>query len=140
MAQMFIPSCGVQIKLTEDWTFTCYSESRNYQFRKSYGIPGHEEVPITVKAGTILTIDRVYIRSFNKSRPNEDSYDSVTFRTYKTKKDKARDKKVEEIMEDKFPGGRFWAKLHEVNNIQYEIHKTIEEVKKEALAKKSGRR
>ena len=136
MSQMFIPSCGVQIKLTEDWTFTCYNEMRNHEFRKSYGVQGREPISVTVKAGTILTIDRVYIRQFNKSKSNEDSYDSITFRTYKSKKDKARDKKVEAIMEDKFPGGRFWAKLHEVNNIQYEIHKTIDEVKAELRAKK----
>jgi hypothetical protein len=64
-----------------------------------------KHVQATVPAGTVLEIDRVYVRTMNKAAAApEDDYDSVTFKFAGAKK------KV-----------RFWAKLVDVNFIEYEL-------------------
>lgn len=115
----YIPEIGAQIQLTEDWTFTLMpNESRNETFTKYLKLPNRENpyingrfdretyyrnynstVEVTIPKNSILKIDRIYIRKGNKD------YSSVTFyvKTFGGEKGK----------------GRFWAKLADVNTIQF---------------------
>jgi hypothetical protein len=119
--KLYIPACGDRITLSEPWTFTLYLEHRNKEFGKihnlipkdahlwsSYYGPNLESREITLSAGTILECDRVYIRTFNKSRiKSNDDYDSITWRVIKPNGKAA-------------PKQRFWAKLHDCNSIYYD--------------------
>lgn len=113
---MHIPSIGDKVKLKEDWTFTLHSEYRNDSLFKYAGLPvtprwyewmkdfperyGPKPTPITytIPAGSVLTIDRIYIR---KGSPE---FNSVTFILNGAKVDKR--------------AVRFWAKLADVNKIR----------------------
>jgi hypothetical protein len=111
--KLFIPSCGTSITLIKKWEFDLFEEYRNYTLYKI--ITGKELdrysswsrqncfVKASLSAGTVLTIDRLYIK-----RSNND-YNSVSFIVKKTslpKKGRLR----------------FWAKLHDVNNIEFEVY------------------
>ena len=115
--RLFIPTIGTRIKLLEPWTFTLKAEERNTAFAFKMGQPwldkhkqliansafayslsSTENKIITLPAGSILVVDRIYIRS------NLKEYDSITFR-YKSDK----------------VNGRFFAVLTEVNNIEFEL-------------------
>lgn len=92
---LFIPPLGTEVVLAEPWTFLLHSEYRNFdalEYFKLYARAESHEV--TVPEGTVLKIDRIYIRKGNKD------FDSVTFFMKGTKK------RV-----------RFWAKLADVNKI-----------------------
>ncbi len=52
-----------------------------------------DSIPVSLPAGTVLMVDRIYIRQ------GREDWSSVTF---------------------KVPKGRFWAKLDEVNNMEFE--------------------
>jgi len=114
--KLFIPAVGYRIKLTKDWNFDLYHESRNntllekvlgteafdnltYDWRK----PG--STPACIGRDTVLEVDRVYVRTANKARTGEDDYDSVTFK----------------VIDDTKKKCRFWAKLVDVNTIEYEL-------------------
>jgi len=65
-------------------------------------------VPFTIPKGTVLTVDRIYIRSGNHE------FSSVSFRINKAKgKAKQQDDNPFHV------GIRFWAKLDDVNNIEF---------------------
>jgi len=124
--QFCIPPLGTQIQLAKDWTFDLYNERRNVKLIDTLGLcpsfktywkvkdpilreqienfntkhPQGEPIQaVTLPAGTILRVSRIYIR-----QPFT-NYDSVTF---SIKKGECPDKKVH---------GRFWAKLKDVNKI-----------------------
>lgn len=105
MVKLFIPSLKTRIRLTKDWTFVLYNESRNRvaletlapMFRSSTGLLVNSWT-CTIPEGAVLTVQRVYIRQ------GQSDYDSVTF-TCK--------------MDDK--SFRFWAKLYDVNTIEYQL-------------------
>lgn len=128
-----IPTIGSKLTLVDPWTFTLFGESRNRDLWKKLHndepeesdmvrVPDtsrfgwrwgyiHEERSTTFPAGTVLRVDRIYIRSNDKDK----EFDSITF-----------------IIES-MPGvegtrraftkggtktvGRFWAKLFDVNRI-----------------------
>ena len=100
---LFIPPLGTKIELAEPWTFKLYSEYRNdglFEFW-ALAIPNRYANPPnfverTIDMGTILTIDRIYIRKGAKG------FDSVSF----FMKGPNMKKSV-----------RFWAKLEDVNRI-----------------------
>lgn len=112
--KLFIPAVGYRIKLTKNWTFSLYGESRNKTmfeyackvYSKYISRWGEklQHTNVTVPANTVLEVDRVYVRTANKSKMGDDDYDSVTFKFVDSKK------KV-----------RFWAKLTDVNEIEYEL-------------------
>jgi len=123
--KLFIPACGDRIKLVSPWTFALFLEHRNTKFadhrsllkdneKGQYNVYSGERYrsPIairacTLKAGSILEIDRVYIRQFSKSAEAADSdFDSITFKVIGEKH------------------GRFWAKLADVNEIECELEST----------------
>ena len=114
--RLFIPEIGDKIILTEDWSFNLFGEYRNSSFVKNlqlkepldsdYG-SNMKSVELTLKKGTILTVDRIYIRK------GISDYSSITFNVF--------------FSEDKKIKGRFWSKLYDVNLIEYEIFELKDE-------------
>lgn len=113
---LYIPSLGTQLVLAEAWTFSLVSEQRNDTLAMLLGIEwalpqgGWSYRPqmtslVTLPAGTVLAIDRYYIRQ------GKSEYDSVTFNLVShpelppTKKSKI---------------ARFWVHLRDANYIQIE--------------------
>jgi hypothetical protein len=123
--RLFVPACGDRLTLTEPWTFRLFLEQRNIKFattRKFYegdttwrgvfdnATRSYRQIEVTLPAGTILECDRVYIRTFNKSRVQEgDDYDSITWKVIDAKKGKPE------------MHGRFWTKLSDANEIEFEL-------------------
>jgi len=124
--KFFVPACGDRIILMKPWTFPLYLEKRNMQFAKVRGLVDakadnwmgvregdrwtgkYKSVSITLGAGTIIECDRIYIRTFNKSRIHlEEDYDSITWKV--TNNGKA------------VRHGRFWVKLPDCYNIEFEL-------------------
>lgn len=123
--RLFIPRVGDRIVLTSPWKLDLYYESRNQSLFEALGIPGPRymswretmvdfdnddrrlrSVRAEVTLGTVLEVDRVYIRANNRNKDKDDSYDSVSFKVVK---------------HPSFPGRvRFWAKLDDVNCIECE--------------------
>jgi hypothetical protein len=128
--KLFIPACGYRIRLVKDWQFELYFEHRNdalvkvlapdemivgdrYNWRYKNGGCTRTWEPRSCRAlipsGTILEVDRVYVRRQSKTaETKEDDYDSVSFR----------------VVESDWVGGkhpRFWAKLRDVNEIEYDV-------------------
>lgn len=120
--RLYIPACGDRITLVAPWSFTLVLESRNIEFAKirkvvdsapKYGgirdqSRNYRTVPVTLESGTTLECDRIYIRTFNKSRVQvEDDYDSITWKVINGK-----GKAV--------PKSRFWTKLPDTYGIEYD--------------------
>ncbi len=116
MTKMFIPSIGFQFQLTEPWTFTLHNESRNESlwlllnrarrdgdgWRSAYV----DAFDVTLPVGTILRVDRMYIRK------GAAEYDSVTFYLNNYQILNAPGVKKGAL--------RFWAKLDDVNKIVFD--------------------
>jgi hypothetical protein len=118
-SRFFVPDIGTRVRLVEDWTFRLYAESRNYDFFKKmkfkysqqnwrYDNP-MEEVDVTINAGSILKVNRIYIRQ------GVSAYSSLTFNLQKGA--------VVNGNADVFKKGgiRFWAKLSDVNKARVEV-------------------
>ncbi|UUZ75445.1 hypothetical protein LP414_27400 [Polaromonas sp. P1(28)-13] len=103
---LHIPPLGEELVLAQDWSFTLHNEHRNeglVRFLKltmpkdKHGYyDRNATLPVTLPAGTKLTIRRYYIRLGQKA------FDSVTF-TAKMGKSSPR----------------FWAKLADANKIAF---------------------
>lgn len=107
--KLFIPEIGTKIKLTADWKFVLYNEYRNRGLRDIILKPYNnafsgQNIIVTIPEDTILTVDRVYIRK------GVSDYSSITFNISK----KENPKHI-------YGGTRFWAKLSDVNNIEFEL-------------------
>lgn len=106
--KLFVPEIGSKLKITSDWSFILYPESRNDKMFKAINKPwsyrSEERYIITIPKDTILGVDRVYIRK------GVSDYSSVTFTIPKDKNKK-----------NKYAGTRFWAKLSDVNKIEFEL-------------------
>lgn len=131
--KLYVPHLGDDLRLLSDWTFTLYSEYRNadlVEYLKmgnphpyDYGVGSKREewtqenmIPTdngwrgtlaykkrpVIPAGTILRVKRIFIRQ------GAADYDSMTFAT------KLPDAK------GKLKSVRFWAKLNDCNNIEFE--------------------
>lgn len=108
--QLYIPNIGEHITLASDWTFRLFNESRCQPFldcpaqaekvdNPTYAIS--EVKHCTLPAGTVLAVDRVYLRQ------GLDAFASISFRITKTTAPwVAKQRK------------RFWAKLDDVNQLQ----------------------
>lgn len=112
--KLFIPTIGTHIKLTSDWSFDLFCEQRNaslidihYKGTSLWG-PKYSQVlgTIVFPKETVMRIERIYIRGSSKA---DRDFDSVTFRV-KSFPDDSKTKKI-----------RFWAKLHDVNQIECEF-------------------
>lgn len=120
--KLYVPDIGDRLKLTEDWSFELYYEYRNEtmfaslgkEYNRSDWYSGRDKKPIDVKLpkGAILKVDRIYIRKGS----GYENYSSITFR----------------FECDGYKKARFWAKLKDCNNIQFELEslaKRLEEIK-----------
>jgi len=103
---MYVPEIGDLIKLTEDWNFNLNSESyRNRSLAEILGKNGPVN-NVTLPKDTVLKIDRIYIRK------GASDYSSLTFR-------------IEETENKKIKGKRFWAKLRDVNKIEFDENRDV---------------
>lgn len=114
---LYIPEIGDRFKLEEDWTFTLYNEQRNWDF---YALLVDESIKtmswseqkknvkdtqVTLPKGTVLKVDRIYIRQ------GADKYSSLTFYA------EIGEGGTGSFGKPKHP--RFWAKLSDCNKIKY---------------------
>lgn len=137
--KLFIPELGEKLTLSQSWEFTLYLETRNenlasyFNFRawditgnlcldeadqrsrgwnKVEGSKSRFYKKITLPKDTILTIDRIYIRK------GAADFSSVSFFLDKKSLDKTFSKNIESLSNAKGPI-RFWAKLEDVNKIEF---------------------
>ena len=130
MKNLFIPPLSTEITLAAPWTFELYDESRNESLIKLLGlefVPRYERTTddeshqtVTLSAGTVLKIDRIYIRRGGAE------FDSVTFflkgNSLPGYAKSYTDRYNGEVRTYKVPRQpiRFWAKLEDVNTIMLE--------------------
>lgn len=121
---LFIPPLGTEITLAEDWTFDLYNEPRNETLIAAMGVSFPDVIyyaraaqchRVTLPAGSILKVDRFYIKK------GQGAFDSVTFYlrghsrpSYIWTSASGRQYKM-----PKKPV-RFWVKLHDANKIVME--------------------
>lgn len=117
MTTFHIPHLGAKLRLTEDFTFTLYNEYRNKDaLYEALGIAkpppknwrDRPSVQATLPKGTVLTVDRIYIRGRGA---DAEQYNSVTFKIKKG-----------EMPGKKWTGSiRFWVRLDDLNGeLEYE--------------------
>jgi hypothetical protein len=118
LMKMYIPSIGDEIVLTSNWEFGLWNERRNYDFLVFLGDVTKEywdyfysnksmkSRPCVIPKGSLLKIDRIYIRK------GVSDYDSITF-YWKglPPKPGSKSKKTRAI--------RFWVKLEDANKIEF---------------------
>jgi len=130
--KLYIPTIGDKLRLIKPWSFTLYNEHRNYNLMYFYDYWKIDEYGkhtqhfgykaevdlVKLDKNCILTIDRIYIRKGAKD------FDSVSF--YLTLPDGRTS--TMPISIEQYSGSkprrqrlRFWAKLHEVNKIEFEM-------------------
>jgi len=117
----FIPDIGTRVKLTKDWTFRLFEESRNYYLWQALGLKQCNrswrydnpmtEKKVVINAGSVLKVNRLYIRQGAKE------YSSVTFNLQK-----GSEVNGDAVMFKK-KGCRFWAKLSDVNKMEVSVDK-----------------
>ena len=149
--QFYIPEISDEIRLLADWQFGLYDEERNASLGRflNVGFPSRigqtrsdPPVPVIIPAGTILIIDRVYIRKGHRD------FSSITFRWkdasnpayyedcvdyghimidgVSTRYDYRIHGKISPLVHPSYKARypkepiRFWAKLKDVNKIEYE--------------------
>jgi len=131
--KFFVPDIGDCIQLVEDWEFPLYLEGRNSSFVNvikpgiKYGYRhSNNTILATLEAGTVLQVDRIYIRK------GKSEWSSITFYIKYAPNDINREKRAcidkhwpssttvieaEVAPEQKRKGCRFWAKLESVNEL-----------------------
>lgn len=136
MRQLFIPTIGSEITLAADWTFALFNEYRNDQMalymgldkqvsQRTWHTSGNKLKDITLPAGTVMKVDRIYIRK------GAEDFDSVTFIVqqipnvaigvadevydYKKARQTGRYSDAKKTITRKKI--RFWAKLPDVNTM-----------------------
>ena len=134
--KLYIPEIGSEIRLTADWTFYLYNEDRNSTLMEVMNDPRKPEwsgdkdygaLPCIIPSGAILKIDRIYIRK------GLGEYSSLTFLW---KGMRTNSKMVDRYMTPIYVNSRgpslhyqvkkparpvrFWAKLDDVNKIEFE--------------------
>lgn len=125
MRSLFIPPLGTELTLAEPWTFDLYDEHRNSSLIETLGLEFDRKATprerdrsasVTLPAGSVLKIDRLYIKK------GQGDFDSVTFflKGAKTKGRMASYSWGGVPRKYKVPARavRFWAKLACVNKIQ----------------------
>lgn len=111
--KLYVPDIGDRLKLIEDWSFELHYEYRNQtmfaSLKKDFN---NQPISVTIPKGSILKVDRIYIRKGS----GYENFSSITFR----------------FESEGFKKARFWAKLKDCNNIQFELEslsKRLEEIK-----------
>lgn len=123
MKTLTIPSIGEKVTLAQDWTFDLYNEYRNVGMmmyiddnrKVEYGEPDIDGHPVTLPAGSVLTIDRIFIR---RGMPR---FNSVTFILNGAKVPDRHRPAIwtgnTQLVSGKGKRARFWAKLEDVNKM-----------------------
>lgn len=135
--KLYIPEIGDTIKLVAPWTFNLYNEHRNDTLIEIGEIkfPDNQSsfmqsVPFIIPAGEVLKIDRIYIRKGSAD------YSSLSFLWKGMKTKKRSEPRYATVLQPGHPMHgirqhvgenvisakpvRFWAKLSDVNNIEFE--------------------
>jgi len=124
-----VPTIGTYLRLTENWIFPLHQEYRNQDLVRSLGlkvtygryVSGNWIQPdpemICLKAGTLLSVTRIYIRGSFRD------YDSFTFRLLESPDPvfaagKATNNQWGTTV---VKGVKFWAKLADVNHMEFEF-------------------
>jgi hypothetical protein len=114
--KLYVPEIGDRLKLTKDWEFKLYYERRNSPLLKHFGFEFtwtrdyNKNESVILPIGTILKVDRIYIRN------GAQDYSSISFYAEGIKGNGGLDKPK---------NSRFWAKLLDCNNIEFEIEKLV---------------
>lgn len=101
-----------QLALTKSWTFNLHHEDRNTSLGAHFNIPAKDfgsrwgasnrlTTEVTLPKGTVMTVDRYYIRQGNEQ------FDSITFMVHEID-GKVLKKKL-----------RFWVKLDEALTLDF---------------------
>lgn len=120
MPTLHIPEISEKLRLTAPWEFPLFFEYRNRDFAfkvrtditpesfyHSHGSMG--SAIVTLPAGTVLRVDRIYIRR------GLSNFSSITFTAVSIPG-------LDPKKRSGFRGhGRFWAKLADCNEIEYEV-------------------
>lgn len=106
MAKLFIPQVGNQLTLISNWNCKVFNEYRNEKVFKGLNIDLSQltrdtNIDITFPKGTILRVDRLYVRA------PASSFDSITFSVVSSP--------IKSLNKS-----RFWVKLSEANQIEFE--------------------
>ena len=138
--RLFIPDIGEELKLAENWQFQTICESRNESLFVAFDIPPEDRwekinpahgywradyykdgldhyrpkepgVKFEIPFGTVLKVDRVYIRK------GMEDYSSITFVVVSSDDKRLVGKKQGGIAPKAV---RFWVKLQETRNIEIE--------------------
>lgn len=129
--KFYVPEIGDKLKLTKDWSFDLHAEDRNatlgllegYTVKFDWGKSptnhiwisnnGNKSfsIPITLPAGTILKVDRIYIRKGLKE------FSSITFLAPTLGSVQTTNRWSKTSVKR---GIRFWVKLSDANNIEFE--------------------
>lgn len=133
--KLYIPEISNELRLLTDWTFDLYNEDRNSTLMEFVKDPrkiswsmdrDYGAIPCTIPAGSILKVDRIYIRK------GKDEYSSITFywkgmRTNSKMVERfytayygSHHTKSTEMVKKPARAVRFWAKLDDVNKIEFE--------------------
>lgn len=110
--RLFVPELGTILSLSKDWNFKLYNEYRNAKFGLKYdptldkkkfnGWYFDEQLKsmdVVLVAGTQIKLDRIYVRKGQKD------YSSLSFH----------------IVSGKFKSSRFWAKLSDCNEVEFDM-------------------
>lgn len=120
MPVVTIPTIGSVIELDSDWTFNLHCERRNDALAAKLGIAEQKgwrfnwpdtKHTVTFPKGTVLKVDRIYIRK------NSKEFDSVSFWIVETSLVTGQATPVPFKKKGTKAHGRFWAKLVDVNKI-----------------------
>lgn len=134
--RLFVPHIGEELTLIDDWRFVTLCEARNTTLFNAFAIPSEDRwepadarsyrwatvdgldtyktkpVAFTLPEGTILKVDRIYIRK------GQDDYDSLTFIV--------ADSPDKRLLTKKHQGTspkpvRFWVKLKETRTMEVKV-------------------
>jgi hypothetical protein len=116
--KLYVPEIGDRLKLTKDWAFKLYYEHRNTPLLKHFGFEyvwksgniKDANEPVILPVGTVLRVDRIYIRN------GAQDYSSISFYAEGIRGNGGLDKPK---------NSRFWAKLLDCNNIEFEVEKLV---------------
>lgn len=115
-----IPELGTKLKLSEDWEFDLYEESRNDALwlvltgkRPEWCLRTPNKKSFVLPKGTVITVDRIYIRK------GSSEFSSVSFNLDRKTLNADHSKIIAKLAKAK-GRCRFWVKLVDTNKITYE--------------------
>lgn len=116
--RVFVPRIGTLLRLNQEWTFSVYRDYRNSAALAALGDvkgvyyaddPDGHAGRLTLPTGTVLLVDRVYVRQGINNTGTPSEYDSLSFRV--------RAGGVTGLDARK----RFFARVEDVNTLDVEV-------------------